>query len=88
MQWTQGNTFKEKYLKARSHVYQVKWEAEKNIFGDIIQRDDQKCYVFDIVKSMMRKNQDAIEVHSVKMMVCQQSVIKIKGMAGKILRDF
>ena len=54
----------EKYLeakkKARRTVYQAKWKAEKNRFGNIRRRNYQKCDVFKTAKRIVKTNQGFI----------------------------
>ena len=60
----QGNTSKRKYAeakkKARMTVWQAKCKAERIRFGNVLQRDEQKCDVFKIAKRMVKINQDII----------------------------
>ena len=63
-EWEQGNTCMENYLeakkKARRTVYQAKWKAEKNRFGNIRPRDYQKYDVFKTAKRVVKTNQGFI----------------------------
>ena len=56
-----------KYLTAKKKaswaIYQAKYKAEWNGFGDFMGRDDQKCDMFKTVKRMIKtslKNDDSV----------------------------
>ena len=52
-----------KYLeakKAMKTVYSAKCKTEREKFGNVMQRDDQKYDVFKIAKRMVKTNRDII----------------------------
>jgi len=66
----EGKIEKELYLeakrKSRRVVYKAKCEAEKNRFGDVENRDDQKCKVSKMAKRMVKTYQDIIGKQGVR----------------------
>ena len=44
--------------KIKTVVYQTKCKPERKKFGNVMQRDDQKCNIFNIAQRMVKINQD------------------------------
>ena len=58
-----------KYLEAKNAVrtvYSAKCKTEREKFGNVIQRDDQKYDVFKIVKRMVKTNRDIIDEQCIR----------------------
>ena len=54
------NLYLEAKHRARTAVYAAKAEAERNIFADVLRREDQRNEVFKIANQMKKTNQDAV----------------------------